>query len=141
MSENPESTPPVLEELRGAAERASGPATGDRRLRAAGERSGCRSRCGCGSTICCRISSPSPRASSAGHHLRFVLKRAATLASINSLHSIHAMSDMNESQERDLGCAIEAVETNYIGHTIHCFDGLTITLALASERAQVLRVD
>jgi hypothetical protein len=32
------------------------------------------------------------------------------------------------------------VETNFIGHTIHCFDGLTIKVALASTQAHQLRI-
>jgi len=83
------------------------------------------------------------RAPSAGHHLRFIIEHTANVGainSINSINSINAMSDRNGSQQRELGCAIEAVETNFIGHKIHCFDGLTIKLAVASERAQLLRV-
>jgi len=77
------------------------------------------------------------RAPSDGHHLRFVIEYTANVGAINS---INVMSNWNESQERDLGCAIEAVETNFIGHKIHCFDGLTIKLAVSSEHAQLLRV-
>lgn len=74
------------------------------------------------------------RTPSAGHHLRFVVEHAANVAAINSI------ADSGGSQERDVGFAVEAVETNFIGHTIRCFDGLTIRVAVASEQARLLRV-
>jgi hypothetical protein len=77
------------------------------------------------------------RAPSAGHHLRFVLERTANVAAINSIRSI---ADSSRPQQQEAGFVVEGVETNFIGHTIHCFDGLTIKVALASAHAQQLRV-
>ena len=77
------------------------------------------------------------RTPSAGHHLRFVLERTANVAAINSIRSIVESSG---TQQQEAGFVVESVETSYIGHTIHCFDGLTIKVALASEHAQQLRV-
>jgi hypothetical protein len=80
------------------------------------------------------------RTPSTGHHLRFVLERTANVAAINSVNSIHSMADSSGSQKKELGFAVEAVETNFVGHTIRCFDGLTIKVAIACEQAQLLRV-
>jgi len=77
------------------------------------------------------------RAPSAGHHLRFVLERTASVAAINSIRSI---ADSGGPQEREFGFAVDDVETNFIGHIIHCFDGLTIKVALASAHAQQLSI-
>jgi hypothetical protein len=74
------------------------------------------------------------RTPSAGHHLRFVVEHTANFAAINSI------ADSSGSQQGEFGFAVEAVETNVIGHTIHCFDGLTIKVAVASEHAHLLRV-
>ena len=75
------------------------------------------------------------RTPSAGHHLRFVVEHTANVAAINSIAD---SSDI--SQQRAFGFAVEAVETNSIGHTIRCFDGLTIKVAVANQCAQPLRV-
>jgi hypothetical protein len=80
------------------------------------------------------------RTPSAGHHLRFVVEHTANAAAINSINSINSMTDSVGSQERDFGFAAEAVETNLIGHTIHCIDGLTIKVAVAGAHAHLLRV-
>jgi hypothetical protein len=77
------------------------------------------------------------RAPSAGHHLRFVLAHTANVAAINSISS---RADGSGSHERAFGFAVEAVETNFIGHTIRCFDGLTIKVAVANEQTQQFRV-
>ena len=77
------------------------------------------------------------RTPSAGHHLRFVLEHTANVAAINSIRSI---ADSSGPQQQDSGLLLMVVETNFIGHTIHCFDGLTIKVAVASEHAQQLRV-
>ena len=77
------------------------------------------------------------RAPSAGHHLRFVLEHTANVAAINSMSS---RADGSGFHERAFGFAVEAVETNFIGHTIRCFDGLTIKVAVASEQTQQFRV-
>ena len=77
------------------------------------------------------------RAPSAGHHLRFVLEHTANVAAINSISS---REDGSVSHESAFGFAVEAVETNFIGHTIRCFDGLTIKVALAGVHEQLLRV-
>jgi hypothetical protein len=77
------------------------------------------------------------RTPSAGHHLRFVLERTANVAAINSIRSI---ADSSGPQQQVVEFAVDGVETNFIGHTIHCFDGLTIKVALASAYAQQLRV-
>jgi hypothetical protein len=74
------------------------------------------------------------RAPSAGHYLRFVVEHAANFAAINSI----ALS--SGSEQRDFGFAVDAVESNIIGHTIHCFDGLTIRVAVANEYAGLHRV-
>ncbi|HEY1391233.1 MAG TPA: hypothetical protein VGF38_22035 [Ktedonobacterales bacterium] len=79
------------------------------------------------------------RTPSAGHHLRFALEHTANVAAINSMHAIHSIADSSGSEQAP-GFAVEAVETNVIGHTIHCFDGLTIKVAVASEHTQQLRV-
>ena len=78
------------------------------------------------------------RTPSAGHHLRFVVEHTANVAAINSINAIAGSS--SGSQQPDVGLAVEAVETNIFGHTIHCFDGLTIKVAVAVEQAQLLRV-
>jgi hypothetical protein len=77
------------------------------------------------------------RTPSAGHHLRFVVEHTANFAALNSINSI---ADGSGSQLRDVGFAVDAVEPNFIGHTIHCFAGLTIKVAVANEHAQLLRV-
>ena len=74
------------------------------------------------------------RTPSTGHHLRFVVEHTASLAAINSI------ADSSGSQQRAFGFAVDAVETNVIGHTIRCFDGLTIKVAVAHEQARLLRV-
>jgi hypothetical protein len=74
------------------------------------------------------------RTPSAGHHLRFVVENSTSFAAINSIAAISG-SEQGESR-----FAIEAVEPNLIGHTIRCFAGLTIKVALASGHAQVLRI-
>jgi hypothetical protein len=74
------------------------------------------------------------RAPSAGHHLRFVVEHTANFAAINS------MAVQSGREQRDFKFAIEAVETNIFGHTIQCFDGLTIRVAAANEHAGLLRV-
>ena len=74
------------------------------------------------------------RTPSAGHHLRLVIEHTANVAAINSL------AGSGGSQQREFGFAVEAVETNFIGHTIRCFDGLTINVAVASEQGRLLRV-
>lgn len=78
------------------------------------------------------------RTPSDGHHLRFVVEHTTNIAAINSIYSIAA--DSSGSQQRAFGFVVEAVETNYIGHIIRCFDGLTIRAAVANEQAQLLRV-
>jgi len=75
------------------------------------------------------------RAPSAGHHLRFVVEHTANFAAINS---IAGSTGGSGSQQGDFGFAVEAVEANFIGHTIRCFDGLTIKLAVTGERARLL---
>ena len=77
------------------------------------------------------------RTPSAGHHLRFVLEHTANVAAINSISS---RADGSGSHEHAFGFAVDGVETNFIGHTIHCFDGLTIKVAVASEQTQQFRV-
>ena len=77
------------------------------------------------------------RTPSTGHHLRFVLEHAANVAAINSIHSI---ADRSGPQQQDFGFAVDGVETNFFGHTIHCFDGLTIKLAFAGKQTQQLSV-
>jgi chemotaxis regulatin CheY-phosphate phosphatase CheZ len=77
------------------------------------------------------------RTPSAGHHLRFVIEHTANVAAINSINSI---VDSSGPQQHAFGFAVEAVETNFVGHTIRCFDGLTIKVAIACEQAQLLRV-
>lgn len=74
------------------------------------------------------------RTPSAGHHLRFVIEHTANVAAINSI------AGGGGSYPRELGLAIDAVETNFIGHTIRCFDGLTIKVAVAQEQVRLLRV-
>lgn len=74
------------------------------------------------------------RTPSAGHHLRFVIEHTANFAAINSIDT------SNGSQQGVFGFAVEAVETNFFGHTIRCFDGLTIKVGVATEQARVLRV-
>jgi hypothetical protein len=74
------------------------------------------------------------RSPSAGHHLLFVVENSTSFAAINSIAAISG------SDPRELGLAIDAVEPSLIGHTIRCFAGLTIKVAVASEHAQVLRV-
>jgi hypothetical protein len=74
------------------------------------------------------------RTPSAGHHLRFVLERTANVAAINSI------ANSSGPQQQEAGFVVDGMETNFIGHTIRCFDGLTIKVALASEQAQQLRV-
>jgi hypothetical protein len=74
------------------------------------------------------------RTPSAGHHLRFVVENSTSFAAINS------MAAVSGSEQRELGLAIDAVETSLIGHTIRCFAGLTIRVSVASDHAQVLRV-
>jgi hypothetical protein len=74
------------------------------------------------------------RTPSAGHHLRFVIEHTANVAAINSI------AGSGGSHQRDFGFAVEAVETNFIGHTIRCFDGLTIKVAVAHEQARLLRI-
>ena len=75
------------------------------------------------------------RTPSAAHHLRFVVEHTANVAAINAI-----ADSSGGSQPRAFGFAVEAVETNIIGHTIRCFDGLTIKVAVAHEQAQLLRV-
>jgi hypothetical protein len=77
------------------------------------------------------------RTPSAGHHLRFVVEHTANFAAINSINSI---ADSSGTQQRAFGFVVDAVETNVIGHTIRCFDGLTIKVAVANEQARLLRV-
>lgn len=77
------------------------------------------------------------RTPSVGHHLRFVIEHTANFAAINS---INAIGDSSGSQQRAFGFAVDAVETNFIGHTIQCFDGLTIKVAVTNEHAQPIRV-
>ena len=74
------------------------------------------------------------RAPSAGHHLRFVVENSTSFAAINSIEALSG------ADPRDLSLAIEAVETSVIGHTIRCFAGLTMKVAVAGDHAQVLRV-
>jgi hypothetical protein len=74
------------------------------------------------------------RTPSAGHHLRFVVEHAANFAALNST----AVS--SGSQQGEFGFAVDNVETNLIGHTIHCFDGLTIKVAVRGEHRRLLRV-
>lgn len=74
------------------------------------------------------------RTPSAGHHLRFVVENSANFAAINSI------AESGGSQQRDFGFAVDSVETNFIGRTIRCFDGLTIKVAVANDHAQLLRV-
>jgi hypothetical protein len=74
------------------------------------------------------------RTPSEGRHLRFVIEHTANLAAINSI------AGGSGSPEREFGFAIDGVETNFIGHTIHCFDGLTIKATFAGEQTQQLRV-
>jgi hypothetical protein len=74
------------------------------------------------------------RSPSEGHHLRFVIEHTANIAAIN------AIAGSSGSKQGDFGFAVEAVETNFIGHTIRCFDGLTIKVAVAGEHARLLRV-
>ncbi len=73
------------------------------------------------------------RTPSAGHHLRFVVEHTATIAALNSIAT-------GGAQQGAVGCAVEAVETDVIGHTIRCFAGLTVRVAVAAEHAQQLRV-
>lgn len=80
------------------------------------------------------------RKPAAGHHLRFVLEHTANVAAINSMHAIHSIADRSGPQQQDFGIAVDGVETNFIGHTIRCFDGLTIKVAVTGERAHLLRV-
>ncbi len=75
-----------------------------------------------------------------GHHLRFVLEYTANVAAINSMLAIHSMADSSGPQQQEFGFAVDGVETNFIGHTIRCFDGLTIKVAVTGERAHLLRV-
>jgi hypothetical protein len=77
------------------------------------------------------------RTPSAGLHLRLIVEHAANFAAINSINSI---GDGTGSQQGDLGSAVDSVETNVVGHTIHCYDGLTINVAVAGAHAQLLRV-
>jgi hypothetical protein len=77
------------------------------------------------------------RTPSAGHHLRFVLERTANVAAINSIRSV---AESSGPQQQEAGFVVDGMETNSIGHTIHCFDGLTIKVALSSEHTQQLRV-
>jgi len=77
---------------------------------------------------------------STGHHLRFVLEHAANVAAINSMHAIHSIADSPRPQQQDFEVAVEGVETNFIGHTIRCFDGLTINVAVTGKHAHLLRV-
>jgi hypothetical protein len=74
------------------------------------------------------------RTPSEGHHLRFVFEHTASVATINSI------AGGGGPQQQELGFAVETVETNFIGHTIRCFDGLTVKVAVAGEYAQQLRV-
>ena len=80
------------------------------------------------------------RTPSAGHHLRFVVERTANFAAINTINAVSANTASNGSEQRAFGFAVDAVETNTIGHTIHCFDGLTITVAILGEQAQLSKV-
>jgi hypothetical protein len=80
------------------------------------------------------------RAPSAGHHLRFILEHTANVVAINSVTSIHSIADSSGAQQQAFGFAVDGVETNFIGHTIRCFDGLTIKVAVAGEHAHLLRV-
>ncbi len=74
------------------------------------------------------------RTPSVGRHLRFVVEHTANFAAINSI------ADSSGSQQRDFGFAVDSVETNVIGHTIRCLDGLTIHVAVANQHAGLLRV-
>lgn len=74
------------------------------------------------------------RTPSPGHHLRFVIEHSANFAAINSI------ALRSGSQQQDFGFAVDAVESNFIGHTIHCFDGLTIGVAVTNQHAGLLRV-
>jgi len=83
------------------------------------------------------------RTPSVGHHLRFIIEHTANVAAINSVNAIHSMrssADSGASQQQQFGFAVDGVETNFIGHTIHCFDGLTIKVAVTGERAHLLKV-
>jgi hypothetical protein len=77
------------------------------------------------------------RAPATGHHLRFVLEHTANVAAINSGNAIHSIVDSSGSQQREFAFAVDGVETNFIGHTIRCFAGLTIKVAVTGERALV----
>jgi hypothetical protein len=70
------------------------------------------------------------RTPSAGHHLRFVIEHTANFASINSIAA------SSGSHHGEFGVAVEAVEANIFGHTIHCFDGLTLKVAVANDHAR-----
>jgi hypothetical protein len=80
------------------------------------------------------------RTPSASHHLRFIIEHTANVAAINSVNSTNAETDSSGVHQQELEFIVEAVETNFIGHTIHCFDGLTIKVAVTGERARRVRV-
>jgi hypothetical protein len=80
------------------------------------------------------------RAPSAGHHLRFVIEHTATLAAINTVRSVHPITDSSGAQQHEFGFAVDGVETNFIGHTIRCFAGLTIKVAVAGDHTHLYRV-
>jgi hypothetical protein len=80
------------------------------------------------------------RTPSAGRHLRFIIEHTANVAAINSVNPSRSIADSSGSQQQEFGFAVDGVETNFIGHTIHCFDGLTIKVAVKGERAHLLRV-
>jgi hypothetical protein len=75
-----------------------------------------------------------------GHHLRFVLEHSANAAALNSIHSLNSAADSTGPQRQEFGVVVDSVETNFIGHTIRCFDGLTIKVAAIGVRGRLLRV-
>jgi len=80
------------------------------------------------------------RTPSPGHHLRFVLENTVNVAAINSMRSIHSVAERSGSHQQEAGFAVDGVETHFIGHTIRCFDGLTIKVALTGGHAHQLKV-
>jgi hypothetical protein len=73
------------------------------------------------------------RAPSAGHHLRFVLERAANLASINS---INAMSDRSASQERIPGAHPRSATSGAPSRRWRRIISVTLSAALMASRSR-----
>jgi hypothetical protein len=74
------------------------------------------------------------RAPSTGHHLRFIIESVASFTALNSI-PVGSRSDQG-----DFGFAIEAAEPSIIGHTIRCFAGLTLKVAIANNHVQLVSV-